>query len=229
MIYLCIELSNPYSMLNILIADDHPMFRVGLLRVLKYLDESYIVHQVSNGVEVLDFLKDNPCDLIIMDINMPIMNGIKTTEIVRAEFPKVKVVGVSMFDDSFHVSRMVDAGANGYSTKEINIDELQLMLSTVLEGGFYISKEVSHWLSKDFKRTNKHFDNKLREELSEREVEILVLLCGQLSSKEIADKLKISYRTVQTHRLKITEKTGAMNAVGLVLYAIEKGYILVTK
>ncbi|MBK7683307.1 MAG: response regulator transcription factor [Bacteroidetes bacterium] len=67
-------------MLNILIADDHPMFRVGLLRVLKYLDESYIVHQVSNGVEVLDFLKDNPCDLIIMDINMPIMNGIKTTE-----------------------------------------------------------------------------------------------------------------------------------------------------
>lgn len=229
MIYLCTKQTDPYSMLHILIADDHPMFRVGLIRVLKYLDESYVVDQVSNGVEVLDFVKNNPCDLIIMDINMPIMNGIKTTEMVRSEYPKIKIVGISMFDDSFHVSRMVDAGANGYSTKEINIDELQLMLSTVLEGGFYISKEVSHWLSKDYKRTNKHFDNKHREELSEREVEILVLLCGQLSSKEIADKLNISYRTVQTHRLKITEKTGAVNAVGLVLYAIEKGYILVTK
>lgn len=215
-------------MLRILIADDHPLFRNGIVNGLKSLDNTYQIDQVSNGEEVLDFLKLNLCDLLIVDINMPKLNGIKTTELVRSQYPHIKIVGISMFDDNYHVSKIVEAGANGYSTKDLDLKELRFMINTVLDGGFYISKEVSFWLFKDYNNSLGK-ELKIKESLTERETEILVLLCGQLSSKDIAKKLNISFRTVQTHRLNITEKTGAVNTVGLVLYAIENGCILLAK
>jgi DNA-binding NarL/FixJ family response regulator len=215
-------------MLRILVADDHPIFRKGIVDGLKRMDTVCEVDQVSNGEEVLEFLKNRLCDLIIMDINMPKLNGIETTKIVRTQYPHIKIIGLSMFDDIFHVTNMVEAGANGYSTKYLDLKDLFSMIDIVLKEGFYISKDVSLWLSKDYQHSaGKGF--KEAEPLTEREIEILVLLCGQLSSKDIAEKLNISFRTVQTHRQNITEKTGAINTVGLVLYAIEKGHILMAK
>jgi DNA-binding NarL/FixJ family response regulator len=212
---------------SVLIVDNHPLYRLGVKSSIKAIDPAMTVIEAADGQEAISISQNEKVDIIFMDINMPILNGIKATEIIREKNSTVKILALSFFDDPYHVIRMIEAGANGYSTKELTLVGLKEIISVLLNGGFYISMDVKKHLEKYYsEKKSKSLDSKLREELTMREIEVLSLLCNQLSTKEISAKLDISTRTVETHRENILVKTCSTNIVGLVLYAIEKGIVV---
>jgi DNA-binding NarL/FixJ family response regulator len=206
---------------KILIADDHQLFRKGMESTLKTIKTVKQVFQAENGLEVINFLNNELVDVIFMDIKMPVQDGIATTKMVTKHYPDVKVIAVSMFDDRDNILEMFKAGACGYLLKNTNKEELSDAISEVMNGGKYYSKEVSDVLLQKMINLNLHKSKALLEPLTEREKEVLCLICEQLSTKEIAERIFLSDKTIEGHRLKLLQKTQSRNMAGLVMFAIE--------
>ncbi|MBK8845255.1 MAG: response regulator transcription factor [Bacteroidetes bacterium] len=206
---------------SILIADDHSLFRKGLESTLKLIQVIKKIDQAENGLKVIEHLRNNPVDLIFMDINMPQQDGIATTKIVSKEFPSVKVIALSMLDDKDNIIEMFKAGASGYLLKNTNKTEIQEAIEEVMDGGKYYSREVSDILLQKMINLNLHKPTHYIEPLTDREKEVLCLVCEQYSTKEIAEKLFLSEKTIEGHRLKLLQKTQSKNMVGLVIFALE--------
>lgn len=206
---------------RIILADDHALFLSGLKGLLARYPGFMVVGEASDGVEFLEVAARTPCDVALLDIDMPRMGGIEATEKAVARDPGMKIITLSMHGDQEFYFRMVEAGAKGFILKNSDIDEVITAITTVADGGSYFSQELLTSLVENLKSTRHDH----HEHLSEREKEILLLVCKGLSNQEIADTLFISKRTVDKHRANILEKTGSKNTANLVVYAIKNSLV----
>lgn len=210
------------SKIKIIIADDHQLFRNGLRILLEAFDNFEICGEAVNGAEVLKILENTDCDLVLMDIDMPVMDGIDATRESMAINPDVKIIALSMYGEEEYYHRMVEAGAKGFLLKDSDINEVKEAIVNVHNGGNYFSQELlQHVIRKIRSRETetKHAN------LSTREKEILYNICEGLSNQEIAERLFISKRTVDKHRANLLSKTNSRNTASLILYAIKNKII----
>lgn len=216
------------DLIKILIADDHKMFRDGLKSLLEKEINIEIAGEAENGQEVLDFLKDHAVNVVLMDIDMDEMNGFKATQELKKHFPKTQVLVLSMHSETSYIITMLDAGATGYILKNAGRDEMIRAINVVAEGNTYYSSKVSNKIIEQLsaKKKAKKISSSIEDmPLTDREIEVLHLISEEYSNPEIAKKLFISIRTVDTHRRNLLDKIGVKNTVGLVKYAIKKGLI----
>lgn len=205
--------------LNILIVDDHKLFREGLKFLLSNLEEVGEVWEASDGDIFLGMLKTCSPDLVLMDIEMPKVNGIEATARALEINPNLKIMALSMYGDEEYFQKMVDAGVCGFLLKNSEFSEVKKAILTVTQGNNYFTEEILYRLVNRFKTKTVQVDAPVV--LSDRELEVLQLICKGLSNQEIADKLFISKRTVDHHRASLLTKTDTSNAASLVIYAIK--------
>ncbi|MDR2414209.1 MAG: response regulator transcription factor [Odoribacteraceae bacterium] len=204
--------------MNIFIVDDHKLFREGLKLLLSTRGFANGIHEASNGKEFIRKLHATPCDVVLMDIEMPEMNGIDATIQAMKMKPALKIIVLSMFGDEQYYYKMIDAGARGFMLKNSGIDKVITAIQKVSNGENYFSEELLVGLL-DNMRDNRP-DTRLAE-LSGRELQVLYYICLGLSNQEIAEQLFISKRTVDKHRANLMNKTGCRNTAALVMYAIK--------
>jgi len=210
--------------IRIVIADDHAIFRDGFKLLLKDQDRLLLCGEAGHGQELLEVVVRTQPDVVITDIKMPGMDGVELCQKIRKEFPSIQVIALSMFNDDYLIMDMLEAGARGYLLKNTTRDELLEAVTAVHEGDTYYCAATSVKLARLIA------DSKFELHkppppgcFTNRELQILKLICEQLTSREIALQLGLSMRTVESHREKIQEKTGARNPVGIVIYAIRTG------
>jgi DNA-binding NarL/FixJ family response regulator len=205
------------SKLQILIVDDHQILLDGIEAMLHGVGDFKVIGKCSDGNTALDFLNGNPVDILLTDLYMPKMTGMELTQKVKKRFPNVKVLALSVSYDVSIVHDLIDAGISGFIIKTIGRDELIEAIKTIAQGNIYFSREVSNEILRSL-------SNRSEEEvyhLTEREIEIVKLIAQEFSNAEIANKLCISERTVETHRKNIYRKTNTKTIVGLIKYAVE--------
>jgi DNA-binding NarL/FixJ family response regulator len=212
------------AVIRIALADDQHLFRKGMAMLLRDMADAQVVLECANGAELLDALKNIPVDIVLLDLQMPVLDGIGATERIKAEFPHVKVIILSTHDEDKFIAHLMELGANGYMLKTAEPDEIDTAIRAVAQSGFYLNdavdKALLHGLVK--KKQVKPVFQEI-DPLSDRELEVLRGICQELTTAEIAEKLFVSPRTVDFHRNNLLLKTGARNAAGLVVYAMTKG------
>lgn len=204
--------------IKIAIADDHKLVRNGIANLLISRDFN-VIYQCENGKEIYDYALENDVDVVLMDMNMPVMNGWEATTALQKDKPSVKVIGLSMLDDDLSVVKIIRAGARGYLLKDAEPAELVRAITDVYKNGFYHSDFVSGYLYKSF--SGKDGEGHVFELLSDREVEFLKLCCTEYTYKEIAHKMSVSPRTVDGYRDALFTKLESRSRVGLVMSAIK--------
>lgn len=210
-----------HNPVKVIITEDHIILRQGLKALLSEDSGIEVVGEASNGVQLLELLAEVPADVVLMDINMPQMDGFEATERVVAAYPETKVVALSMLNSIPYVQKMMNYGASGYILKTTGKDELRSAIKLVASGTNYICSELSiKMLSNAMSPVAASNEKVEKIGLSKREVEVLTLIAEGLTNAEIADKLFTSKRTIETHRQNILEKTGARNTANLIKYAI---------
>lgn len=213
-------------MIKVVIADDHRILREGLKNLLTTDPEISVIGEASNGEELLSLLTTIDPDIILMDIGMPVVNGLVATKKVKEQFPYVKVLILTQYDSEEYLYAVLNAGAAGYILKETASTELIWAIKTVNDGLAYLSPAMTQTLIQE-RLEHKDSSSKIKDVLTPREQEIFKLLADGLSNNEIAEKLVISLKTVQTHRAHIMEKLNLNNRTELVKYAIRQGIITV--
>lgn len=199
--------------MKILLVDDHPLFRNGLKRIFDDLDYTDQIIEASDGVECLEVMDKHELDAILLDINMPRMDGIECLREIRKRNSEVKVLVLTQYDQRRFVRQMLKFGANGYLLKTTSEENLiEAFEAMTAEDTLVTSQEIEEW------NANPVDSSSL--DLGDREIEILNLICEQLNSKEIADRLFISKHTVDNHRANLLQKSGTKNLAGLVKWAI---------
>lgn len=211
--------------MKVLIVDDHQLFRFGLISVLKNFEFISTIQEAENGKEAVEEVLRGNYDVVLMDINMPVMNGTDATRIIKQDFPEVKVIALTMFEDQKHVIEMIESGASGYIIKNTNSMEIKEALLKVANNELYFSRQISESLITSLIFKHKVRKNQYNELISTREKEILYLICREYTSKEIAESLFLSEKTVDWHRLHLLQKTNSKNIAGLVLFALRCGII----
>lgn len=204
---------------KVIIVDDHTLFRNGLRILVNTMDDYTVVAEAANGKQLLDLLEESLPDLVLLDISMPVMDGIEAATIAHEKYPDLKIITLSMYGEEDYYYKMVNAGVKGFVLKNSDIKEVKTALDVIYDGGSYFSSELLQNLVNSLKSSTK--SKEFHAELSEREMEILILICKGLSNQEIADKLFISKRTVDKHRANILEKSESKNTAQLVVYAIK--------
>jgi DNA-binding NarL/FixJ family response regulator len=206
--------------IRILLADDHQLFLDGLRSLLAPIESCKVVAEARTGKEVLTALAKIPTDCVLMDIEMPELNGIETTKRIKKQFPDVRVLAISMAGDYQTVQMMLNAGANGYLVKNTGVVELLKALETVSQGKVYVSPELQAlWFNGLANR--KPSTTSQAESLTQRELEVLAFIVEGMTNKQIAEKLFLSPQTVKTHRNNILSKLNCSNTAALVKYALE--------
>jgi DNA-binding NarL/FixJ family response regulator len=210
--------------ISVILVDDHQLFREGLKLMLNLNSKIGTIYQAANGVEFLEFLEKITPDVVLMDIDMPLMDGVEATKRALLLNPGLKIIALSMYGDDEYYIKMIEAGARGFILKNSEIEVVEAAIEQVMAGQNYFSSEIMANLVLNL---NKKKSGEARNELTERESEILYHICKGLSNQEIADTLFLSKRTVDKHRENILSKTNVKNTAGLVMYAIKHGIIQV--
>jgi len=205
--------------LNILIVDDHKLFREGLKLLLSNLEEVKEVWEASDGEVFLSMLSTCRPDVVLMDIEMPRINGIEATAKALEQYPDLKIMALSMFGDEEYFQKMIDAGVCGFLLKNSEFTEVRKAIINVSQGNNYFTEEILYKLVNRFKTRSSQPEPQVT--LSDRELEVLLLICKGFSNQEIAEHLFISKRTVDHHRASLLTKTNTRNAASLVIYAIK--------
>ena len=221
------EISYHMGIIRVMIADDHQLFRTGIVAVLKEIKGITVIDEAENGKELLMKLAYDQPDIILMDIKMPQMDGIEATEIVISKYPDVKVIMLTMHDDEQFITHMVNLGAHGYLLKNSDVRELELAIHKVMQQGYYFNDKISEVLLTSLIGKKSKLGKKQGKELnfSKREQEVLQLICDGYTNSQIAEKLFLSTRTVEGYRYKLCDKVGVKNTAGLVKYAIKNGLV----
>lgn len=214
--------------IKIILVDDEILFRKGISFLLAREKNMEIIFEASNGDELISFLKNNKNhpDIIIMDLKMPIVNGVEATKIIHEEFPELKIIALTSYDSKSFVANMIDVGAVSYLIKNATPQELLTTINEVAAKGFYYTDYVMQIIQDNLltnKKSKSNFDTNF---LSSREIEVLKLICSQKSTVEIAEKLFISPRTVEGHRNNLLLKTESRNIAGLVVYAVQNEILM---
>ncbi len=207
--------------IKVYIADDHPVVRQGMVRLLSTFKRVSMVKEAANGKDLIDLLAAEPADAVILDVEMPVMGGIEAARIISQRFPAIKILILTLHTEEVFVNRLLDIGVNGLLTKSTEPEELERALYAIVDNDFYKNSIVENSLKKNHRDTSKDHHTKL----STREIEILILICQDLTPGDISQRLQISEKTFFNHRANILEKTGARSNVGLVRFAIQRGYI----
>lgn len=205
-------------MIRLIIADDHPVIINGLKTILENEETITLIAEVHNGIELLKLLKKQKADVILMDVNMPEMNGIEATKEVKKKFPEIKILAFSQYDEKRFVKQMLKTGANGYLLKNSAASEITNAIQIVHEGGMFLSAELPNIFSEPDKKKRSNY---FFPDLSKREMDVLKQIYLEKSSQEIADSLAISRNTVECHRSNILLKVGVKNTAGLIKWAIQ--------
>lgn len=207
---------------NILLVDDHTIVTDGLKALLDG-DPAYVVKgEAANGQIAIDMLRILKIDLVLMDIDMPVLNGIEATKIIKKEMPEKKIIMLTMHDEKAMIKMMLDIGADGYLLKNSGKAEIVKAVNNVMNGEKYYSEEVTSVL---LEKRDSREENGILSELTEREIQIIKLIAEGLSNKEIGEQLFISHRTVDTHRTNLMNKLDLHNVAGIVKFAITNGLI----
>lgn len=208
--------------IKIILVDDHAMLRHGLSRSFEQEEDIDIIGQAQDGFAAIDLAKELSPDVMIMDIGMTGLNGIETTRRIVQENPSIKVIGLSMHSSDKYVREMFRSGASGYLLKDCSFDELVEAVRTVMSGKTYISPAIGDMIIKEY--TSKEDEDKsVFSILSQREREVLQLLAEGQTTKQIGQKLFISPKTVEAHRLRIMDKLQIDNIAQLTKFAIQEG------
>jgi DNA-binding NarL/FixJ family response regulator len=216
------ELNRP---IKVAIADDHALFRAGVKTALMGKKDVELIAEADNGMQLLNLLKHIEPDVILLDIQMPIMDGIQTLPEIRKLYPQVKVIILSMHNDHSMISKLMEIGANSYLTKNSDSETIYQAIKTCYEQEFFFNELTNKALLSGL-RTKRSEPNSPQDiSLSEKEIMILKLMCEEKTTKEIADIVEISPRTVEAIRDKLKTKTGAKSMAGLVMYALKSGII----
>lgn len=210
-------------MIKIVLVDDHKMVREGLKRFLEDNQDFEIVVEAENGRDCLDQLATVEADIVLTDLSMPQMNGLELTKILRKQFPKIKVIALTMMDDSQHIKQMLAEGVMGYLLKNCSEDDLMIAINKVYNGNTYYAPEVTNIILNSIRKVNPRRQSKVVNEmpLTVREKEVLYLILKEKTNQEIAEKLFISVRTVDAHKRNLLDKTGSRNVAGLVIFALD--------
>lgn len=215
--------------IKILVADDHQIFRDGIKSLLAGEENIEVVAEAGDGEEVIEQVKNRPVDEVLMDIHMPNMNGVEASKLLKRHYPDIKILALTMYDDDNHILEILEAGAQGYLLKNTNKNELISAIKALAGGNSYFTEVVSHKILLQLKRVRKQRIKKGKDPnmpLTEREIEVLRLIAEGLTNTQIADKLFISHRTVDTHRRNLLRKLHVSNTAGLVKYAYQHNMIL---
>jgi two-component system response regulator DegU len=207
---------------RVLVADDHTLFRKGMVMMLKTFPEVAEVSDVDNGQKAVDFLKEKEVDIVLLDIDMPVMDGKDAARKILHRFPDIRIIMVSMHDSLSTISELIEIGVHSYLLKSANPEEVQTAIKFIRNNDFYYNQIVANAL-KNVPSSNSFSEEKSG--VTKREAEILRLICEELTMKEIGEKLFISEKTIHTHRKNLMKKTQAKNAVGLVKYAIQNNIV----
>lgn len=203
-----------------IIVDDHKIFRESLAFMLVNQANIEVLAQANNGKELIDLLKTTKPDIVLLDIEMPIMDGVEATRQAVLLYPDIKILILSMHKDEEFYSSMIDLGVKGFILKESDSSEVKKAIDEILDGNLYFSQDLLVNMLKKRKDTKQI-------ELTQRENEVLTLIAKGLSNTEIADKLFISARTVEKHRAELLLKTESKNSISLVVYAIKNGLVTI--
>ena len=213
----------PKEKINILVVDDHTLFRKGSVMLVKSFDIAENVFEAENGKVAIETVNSQPIDLILLDLDMPIMGGKDTAKQLLKTNPEIHIIMVSMNQELAMISELIEIGVHSYILKDSEPEELNRAVRCVLNNEFYYNQIVSKALHQKFKE--RPTGSMVENNLTRREVEILGLICQELTMKQIGDKLFLSEQTVHTHRKNLMKKVNVSNAVGLVKYAIKERII----
>lgn len=204
-------------MIRLIITDDHPIIRDGIKTILADAKDIELIGCASDGAKLLELLETKHADVILMDINMPGINGIDATKLVKEKFPNIKVLSFSQYDEKRFIKQMLKNGANGYLLKNSSASEMVNAIKIVHDGGMYMSPELPNV----FGEKPKSRSNYLFPDLTKREIDVLQEICREKNTNEIAEALFLSTNTVETHRANLLLKVGVKNTAGLVKWAVE--------
>lgn len=214
------------SKIKIAIADDYKIFREGLKVGLSSDENLEVMMEVDNGEELMKELETTSPDIILMDLKMPIMDGMEATKAVRKKYPNVKVLVVTMYDDDKFIIHLMEIGANGYLLKNAEPEEIKRSIYAVHENGYYFNDLVNKALLKKLVLKNNFkpsFNQNI--DLTERELQVLKLICEEKTAVEIGKEIFLSPRSVEGIRQRLIEKVGVRNTAGLVMFAIKNGIV----
>ena len=214
------------SKIKIIIADDYKIFREGLKVGLSADEGLEVIAEADNGEDLVKLLDAYTPDVILMDLEMPIMDGMEATKIVRKKYPTMKVLVVSMYEDDKFIIHLMENGANGYLLKNAEPDEIRRSIYAVHENGYYFNDLVNKALLKKLVLKNNFkpsFNQNI--DLTEREQEVLKMICEEKTAAEIAKEIFLSPRSVEGIRQRLIEKIGVRNTAGLVMFAVKNGIV----
>ena len=212
--------------IKVAIADDHKIFRKGVILSLRPYHNIKFVLEAENGEELIQGIEDASPDIILMDLKMPVKDGIETTKYINKHYPSIRILVLTMYEDERFVGHLMDSGANGYLLKSTDPEEIKQGITDVMRTGFYLNNFVNRVLIKKNYAKQK-FNPNLNSEIiiSEREKEVLSLVCMEYTAQEIAQKMDISARTVEAIKDRLMERFGVKNSVGLVFFAMKNSLI----
>lgn len=214
------------DVIKVAIADDHKIFRKGVILSLRQYSNITFVLEAENGEELIEGLNTATPDVVLMDLKMPQKDGIETTKYVNKNFPHIRILILTMYEDERFVGHLMDSGANGYLLKSTEPEEIKQAIVDVMRTGFYLNNFVNRVLIRKNYAKQK-FNPNLNSEItiSEREKEVLNLVCMEFTAQEIAKKMDISARTVEAIKDRLMERFGVKNSVGLVFFAMKNSLI----
>ncbi len=214
------------SEIKVAIADDHQIFRKGVILSMRPYTNIKFVMEAENGDDLLAKIPDSMPDVVLCDLKMPVKDGIDTTKVITKTYPNIRVIILTMYEDERFVGHLMDCGAAGYLLKSTEPAEIKRAIMDVMRTGFYLNPFVNKVLIKK-NYSKQKFNPSLTTEvvLSEREKEVLTLVCMEFTAAEIAQKMDISARTVEAIKDRLMERFGVKNSVGLVFYAMKNSLI----
>ena len=216
--------SETSSPINVIIADDHVLYRAGVKTALSSKKDIKIIAEADNGAHLLVLLKAIQPDVILLDIQMPIMDGIATLPEIKKLYPHVKVIMLTMMDDNSMITKLMELGANSYLTKTSDSEIIYEAIKTCHEQEYYINALTNHALLNNLRQRNAVMPHRLmthEANLTDKEITVLKLMCEEKSTREIAQAVELSPRTVEAMRDKLKTKTGAKSTAGLIMYAVK--------
>ncbi len=208
---------------KILLVDDHKILRDGICSIVKGYPDMEVIGEAANGKEALQLVEELSPDIVIMDISMPDLNGIDATRMIIADNPNIKVIALSMHHDKQFVSEIFKAGASGYLLKDCAFDELEHAVNIVMDGKTYINPQIASLVIESLVNQPQATSQKTFSLLTDREREVLQLISEGESTKEIASKLSVSAKTIESHRRQVMGKLNIRNIAELTKYAIREG------
>ncbi len=212
--------------INYVIADDHQIFRQGLRMALETDSSLACLGEAANGKELISLVKSCKPDMAIVDLKMPEMDGLEAVNILKADYPELHIIILTMFDDEHYIMHLIEAGVSSYLLKNVEPDEIINAMYSIAETGYYFNRLVNNVMLQRIVQKNKivpRFNGGI--ELTEREKQILQLICKEKTNQEIANEIFMSARSVEGIRSKLLEKIGVRNTAGLVLYAVKTGLV----